>query len=194
MVIYFIRHPETIWNEKGLFQGIKESSLSHLGYLTTRDFVEKSKKNKIDSIYYADNNRCKYLADELLKIHTEAKAKKDVRLNERSFGEYEGFSEKDSAKVSSFNPEDFMKKFIWKPLGGESLKGIVPRVKGFLIDIKKVEKKGNVVFVITSGGVIRVALTILGMKTLKEAMIYKAKNLEIVEVNLLYTRFKFSLN
>ena len=184
MKIYFIRHPETLWNKKGLFQGIKESGLSQAGYFTTGNFIEESKKIKINSIYYADNNRCKYLVDKLLKIHTESNAKRDIRLNERSFGEYEGFPEKDIAKVTFFNPEDFMKKFIWKPPGGESLKDVLPRVKDFLSDIKKVEKRSNVVFVITSGGVIRVASIILGLKTLREAMVYKTKKLEIVEVNM----------
>ena len=184
MKIYFIRHPETLWNKKGLFQGIKESGFSQSGYLTTRDFVEKSKKIEINSIYYAANKRCKYLADELLKVHTEIKTKKDVRLNERSFGEYEGFPEKDVAKGTFFDSKNFMNKFVWRPPGGESLKDILPRVKNFLSDVKKVEEKSRVVFVVTSGGVIRVAMIILGLKSLKEAIVYKAKNLEIIKVDL----------
>lgn len=185
MKIHFIRHPETLWNRKGLFQGIKEGGPSQLGRLATRNFVEKSKKDKIDLIYYAANKRCKYLADELLKVHKEIRAKKeDARLNERSFGEYEGFPESNVAKVTPYDSKDFKRKFVWRPPGGESLEDILPRVKKFLSDIKKVDKNSKVIYVITSGGVIRVAMILLGLKTLREAMMHKAKNLEAIKANL----------
>ena len=177
MKVILVRHPQTIWNEKGLFQGSGESKISAMGKFKTREFAAQTKRIRISSIYYADNKRCKYLTRELVRYHPEAKILKDNRLNERSFGILEGLSEKDYASKTNFDHKDYVGQYKWNPKGGESLEKVSLRVKSFLKDLEKSES-GGTAFIITSGGVIRTSLYILGLMTLKEAMALKIKNLE----------------
>ena len=180
MKVTFVRHPQTTWNEQRLFQGEQEGDISESGKLDTIEFVKKTRDNKIDIIYCADNKRCKYLANKLIESHPNAKIIIDSRINERSFGIYEGTSEVDMSKTTNFETNDFDKRFKWKPTGGESLEDVSVRVNNFLIDLKK-EQKTKTAFVVTSGGVIKTVSYILGIKTLKEAMMLKMKNLEMLQ-------------
>lgn len=183
MKVTFVRHPQTTWNEQRLFQGKQEGDISELGKLDTIEFVKKTLDSKIDIIYCADNRRCKYLANKLIESHPKTKIIIDTRINERSFGIYEGTSEIDMAKTTNFEANDFDKCFKWKPTGGESLEDVSVRVKDFLENLKK-EQKAKTAFVVTSGGVIKTVSYILGIKTLKEAMMLKIQNLEMVKYML----------
>ncbi|MEW6680915.1 MAG: histidine phosphatase family protein [bacterium] len=183
MKIFLIRHPQTTWNERGLFQGSKEGRISETGKVDAKRFAFNSKGVKIDTIYCANNKRCGYLARILLRFHPTVEIKTDFRLNERSFGDLEGLPEKDFAVNTNFNPEDFIQRYKWKPEGGKSLKQVLPRVKSFLSDLAVNEKGKKIIFVITSGGIIRLILYTLRLKDLKSAMSFKAKSLEILEIS-----------
>lgn len=183
MKIILVRHPQTTWNEKGLFQGSKEGKVSRIGKLETKTFVSSTKNIQIDVIYCAQNKRCNYLARRLLELHPTTKIRKDFRLNERSFGFLEGTPEKKAAINNNFDPENYIEKYRWTPKGGESLKKVFPRIESFLSDVITVGKDGDIIFVITSGGVARLIMYALGLKNLKEAMLFKAKNLEMVEIS-----------
>lgn len=181
--LILVRHPETVWNEKKLFQGSQEGLVSEQGKRETQKFVLHTKDIKIASIYYANNERCKYLAEKISKLHPESKIIKDTRLNERSFGKLEGTSEILAASKTGFNPDNYLKKFEWRPDGGESLEDILPKVRDFIAMIKaKAENK--VIFVVTSGGIMKLILYLLGIHDLKGAMSYKAKNLEMLDLSL----------
>lgn len=184
MKVYFIRHPETTWNVKRLFQGSKEGEISKAGKLATIEFVEKIKNINIDVIYSANNKRSTYLANMIAKYNTDIEVVKDIRINERSFGLLEGESVSERAKDPGYKIFDENKRFNWEPPQGESLKKVSVRVKSFLDYIKTKHDKNETIFVVTSGGVIKVALYILKIKTLKEAMECKIKNLELFESNI----------
>lgn len=184
MKLYFIRHPETSWNKKHLFQGTKEGVVTKKGKQETAEFVKRIKYMNIDYVYCADNKRCEYLANELAKVFPKLVLKKDIRINERSFGEYEGTSESKIAEETDFDPNNFEARFKWKVKVGESLKNLSVRVKDFLNEVKATNEEHDNIFVITSGGVMRVVLYILSIKTLSEALQTKLKNLEMLEINI----------
>lgn len=177
----FVRHPQTSWNENGLLQGVKEGKISRQGQVETKRFVKKTRDLEISSIYYAANKRCEYFAEQLVKIHPDTKLKRDSRINERSFGIYEGKSEKEIGEATGFVREDYRARFKWRPAKGESLEDISFRIKEFLRDLKRKEKDSKTVFVVTSGGVMRVILFVLGIKTLEEVIGLKIRNLEKLE-------------
>lgn len=183
MKVTFIRHPQTTWNEQRLFQGTQEGYISESGKLATAEFVKNTQGNKIDIIYCADNKRCKYLANKLLKFHPDTKIIINSEIKERSFGIYEGTSEVELEKVTNFKVDDFEERFTWKPTGGESLKDVSVRARKFIENLKKEEKNKNI-FVITSGGIIRTISYVLGIKTLKEAMEFKIKNLGVLTTRI----------
>lgn len=184
MKLYFVRHPQTLWNKKRLFQGSKEGVVSEEGKKETIEFVKKVKNLNIDVIYYADNKRCKYLADELAKMFPKVVMKSDARINERSFGDLEGTSELEFANNSSFVFQDMEAKYKWRPKNGESLEDVSIRVKEFLDDIIANSKHSQTKFIITSGGVMKVVLHLLLVKNLDEAMQKKYKNLEVLEITI----------
>lgn len=182
MKIYFVRHPQTLWNAKRLFQGSKEGGVTKNGKKEATEFAQKIKDLNVDGIYYADNKRCQYLADELIKVFPKAIFKKDVRINERSFGDLEGTSELEFANNSNFIFQDMESKYRWRPKNGESLEDVSIRVKEFLDDMKVKKVDNNSKFVITSGGIMKVVSYLSSVKTLDEAMQTKYKNLEVLEI------------
>lgn len=183
MKVTFIRHPQTTWNEQRLFQGTQEGNISESGKLATLEFVKDNQNEKIDIIYCADNKRCKYLANKLIEAHPNTEIIIKPEINERSFGIYEGTSEINMAKTNNFEVDDFNERFKWKPTGGESLEDVSIRVRVFLDSLKN-EPKAKTAFVVTSGGVIKTASYILGIKTLKDAMTFKMQNLEMMSVEI----------
>ena len=178
-----IRHPETTWNKRRLFQGSCEGKITQHGILETQKIVLLTKDKIIDAIYYAGNKRCKYLAQQIANLHPECVTIKDSRLNERSFGKLEGTSEILEASESDFDPSNYLRKFSWRPEGGESLKDVLPKVKEF-INVLKIKNVDNTIYVITSGGVMKLILYLSKANSLKEAMSYKAKNLEVLNIVL----------
>lgn len=182
MKLYFVRHPQTLWNVKRLFQGIKEGGVSEEGKIETLKFIKNLNVKKIDVIYCGNNNRCKYLAKKIFNNFPNSSIIIDSRLNERSFGDLEGTSELEFSNNSDFVFPNMEAKYKWRPKNGESLEDVSTRVKDFLSEIK-IRNIGKSIFIITSGGVMKVITYLLSIKTLKEAMEIKYKNLEILEVD-----------
>lgn len=184
MLIYLIRHPQTEWNKKGFLQGSKEGPISKEGKESTKTFLEEIKPVSVNVIYYAPNERCKYLSKKLSRLYPKATLISDERLYERSFGIYEGVSADKVAMETGFNPKDYKTRFSWKPEGGESLKEVSVRVAEFLKDLKEKHGKDDKIFVVTSGRAIKTAMYILGLKTLKESIFKDIKNLQVVKATL----------
>lgn len=184
MKLYFVRHPQTSWNKKHLFQGSKEGSVTKQGKQKTAKFLERIQGMNLDKLYYADNKRCEFLAKEVAKLFPKILIKRDARINERSFGEYEGKPESTIAQMTNFDPNNFEARYVWKARDGESYKDISNRLKDFLGDVKSTNKEDSNVFIITSGGVMKVVLYILALKTLSEALQTKYKNLDILETTI----------
>lgn len=184
MKLYFVRHPQTSWNKKRLFQGSKEGRVTKRGRQETARFIESVKNIKIDYLYYADNTRCEYLAKELMNVFPKLVMKKDTRINERSFGEYEGKPESRIAKITNFDPNNFEARYEWKGKDGESYKDISVHVKDFLKEVKAVHRDNNNIIIVTSGGVMKVVLYILSLKILSEALQTKYKNLDMLVIDI----------
>lgn len=182
MTIYFIRHPETTWNKKRLFQGTKEGSVTLEGKSETSKFINNLDIEGIDKIYSANNQRCLYLVKELFNKFPKSSLIKDSRLNERSFGDLEGTSELEFARNTDFVFTNMEYKYKWRPQNGESLEDISVRVKEFLDEIKVSTGENETVVIITSGGVMKVVTNLLLIKSLEEAMQTKYKNLEILKI------------
>ena len=50
MILYFVRHGQTVWNKNKIFQGIKDSPLTELGKNQTKKLKEKL--NSIDFTHF----------------------------------------------------------------------------------------------------------------------------------------------
>jgi len=97
--IYVFRHGRTKYNQKGIFTGWKDPSLTWRGRFDARRLAKKLKDKKFEVAFYSGLKRSKESLDIVLKFHPECKkVLKDKRIIERSYGILEGTGHKDFIK------------------------------------------------------------------------------------------------
>lgn len=184
--LYFIRHPQTVWNVEDKLQGTLDSPVTEHGKETSKSFVRSFlPKEQIDVIFYAFNGRTEYLANLLFKKFSKkypVDIIQDEHLNERSFGQFEGWTVPEMEKVHKYNPKKLEDRFTYKVPGIESYEETLPRVKEFLENFKKSEYQNAIC--VTSGAIIRLALLANEQVTVREMFSFKAPNLGVYTVNL----------
>lgn len=87
--IYLLRHAQSEFNEKGIFQGRLDSDLTPLGYVQSRLSAQELIKENIQVIYSSPQRRAYKTAltiGDMLGLDVIV----DDRLKEMSFGDYEG--------------------------------------------------------------------------------------------------------
>ncbi len=147
-----IRHGETEWNSKGIWQGQLDSPLTEKGVSQANAVGQRLKDFlPIESIYSSDLGRClrcAQLAADLLGLEVRT----DLRLRERSFGVIEGM-EKKVSQVKFPGVWDRLNKRDenFAPEGGESLKEKQMRFDEIYNELAE-ENKGRTVVVFTHGG------------------------------------------
>lgn len=87
--LYLLRHAQSEYNEKGIFQGRLDSDLTPLGFVQARLSAQELLNKNIEVIYSSPQRRAYktalVIADVLsLDVHV------DERIREMSFGDYEG--------------------------------------------------------------------------------------------------------
>ncbi|RMH80635.1 MAG: histidine phosphatase family protein [Acidobacteria bacterium] len=87
--LYLLRHAQSEYNEKGIFQGRLDSDLTPLGFVQARLSAQELQNKGIEVIYSSPQRRAYktalVIADVLgLDVHV------DERIREMSFGDYEG--------------------------------------------------------------------------------------------------------
>ncbi|MCE5300934.1 MAG: histidine phosphatase family protein, partial [Spirochaetia bacterium] len=91
MHIYLIRHGETDWNTKLLFQGHSNTSLNKNGIRQAVCMGKELKDVRIDALISSDLNRAKETALEIRKLSNfRYKISVDRDLRERDYGNLEG--------------------------------------------------------------------------------------------------------
>nr|WP_255666836.1 alpha-ribazole phosphatase [Halanaerobium polyolivorans] len=156
--LLLIRHGETEWNKKLIFQGQSDIELNERGRKNSKKNAEFLKMLSYDHIYCSDLKRAKktarFIAREMGKEIIEAK-----EIRELNFGEWEGLGFKE---IENKYPEEFK---AWKedplknhPPGGEEVSKFNHRVNKFFNNIIK-KHKGEKIIVVTHGGVIKTYLT-----------------------------------
>ena len=92
---YLVRHGETEWNQKGIYQGWTDIPLSKEGELQTKCLGKRFENTalKLDAVYCSPLQR----AIQTAKAMADAKGLPvitDVHFKEINFGEWEGYTEK----------------------------------------------------------------------------------------------------
>lgn len=178
-----IRHGETEWNVKGVWQGQKNSPLTERGLQQADAVGLRLSKLQIDKIYSSDLGRCLRTA---LPAATALGKEviQDERLRERAFGVLEGLTKEESESkypgvwegVSRKDPD-------YKPEGGESLREKQFRFEEVFRDIAA-QNSGKTVVVFTHGGGVDAILRKTIGLTLSQARPYTLWNcsLNVFEV------------
>lgn len=165
MKLTVIRHAESIYNEKGLFQGQVDCELSERGIEETK---QKSKEfpTDFDICFCSPLKRTRQTAEILVPY---SDIIYDKRIMERKMGEWENTPVSDEKRYLLNNNE--------VPSSIETLKELDKRVIEFLDMVKKNYHKQNVL-VITHGGIIHSIHRVLGLKS------KDANNLEMIAIEI----------
>ena len=137
MKIYTVRHGQTEWNKKGLYQGKTDVPLNEDGKKQAMLVKEKLKDKKIDLIISSPLKRAKETAA-LFLGERKVPVIEDARIQEISFGVYEGLTcGKDNYSIPDPEFHSFFEhpERYQTPPGGESLEELGARTKAFMEDI-----------------------------------------------------------
>ncbi|TDO92184.1 alpha-ribazole phosphatase/probable phosphoglycerate mutase [Halanaerobium saccharolyticum] len=162
--LYLLRHGETDWNQKSIFQGQTDVDLNKKGRDQARKTAELFQEIEIDQIYSSDLKRAKNTA-RLIVHDKNLEIRENKQLREVSFGDWEGLS---FAEIKKQYPDQVVS---WQqdpihnsPPAGEKLLNFKLRIEDFFKKIIS-RHQGDKILVVTHGGVIKVYLTaILSIK------------------------------
>ena len=153
MNIYLLRHGQTDENKNKSYYGKLDSDLNEIGKAQAEAAGELLKDINFDTIYISERKRTRKTA-ELALGKDNLNFIKDGRINEISFGEFEG---KDYKEIQKNYPEEYeLWNNKWKeftPPGGESYIQFYDRIKVFMDEL--IRENHENVLIVTHGGVIR---------------------------------------
>lgn len=134
MTLYVLRHGQTPWNKLKKLQGRMDIPLNENGLELAAKTGEAMLEVPIDLVISSPLKRARQTA-ELITVGRNIPMIIDERIEEISFGDYEGESVLDDE--SEVIPADFLHKFYNKPLKcnrpphGESFQDVIERTKDF---------------------------------------------------------------
>jgi phosphoserine phosphatase len=125
--VLLIRHPESDWNQRGIYQGQKDIPLSPLGQFQAQLVAARLRGERLRGIVCSPLQRARSLAHAIARHHA-LHPTPDHRLTEISHGEWEGLSRDE---VQSRFPRQY-RTWIEEPHavsfpGGESLHDVHER-------------------------------------------------------------------
>jgi alpha-ribazole phosphatase len=159
--LHLVRHGETDWNARQLFQGQKNISLNELGRAQAERIGNRLQNVPLAVIYTSGLKRAQETAQRITEYH-ELKVISDPRLNEISFGDWEGM---DYQTIEDRFP-DLLDRWFQKPLntsapGGESLLELSHRVRKSLQEIIPAPAEGDILLVAHGGPLQSLICTLL---------------------------------
>lgn len=176
--LILVRHGESLWNEKGLWTGLTDISLSQKGIEEAKKAGEKLKNFPIDVAYTSPLKRAKETLNEIKNVLglSNLQIFENQALNERNYGVFTGRNKWQIEK--EVGQEQFQKiRRGWDvPIqNGESLKDVYNRVVPYYEqEILPKLKSGKNVLVVAHGNSLRALV-----KYLENLSDEDVKNLEI---------------
>jgi probable phosphoglycerate mutase len=125
--VLLIRHPESAWNRKGIYQGQMDIPLSPLGRVQAERVAARLAREHLAGVVCSPLRRARTLAQAIARYHHQA-PRSDDRLTEISHGAWEGLSR---AEVERQFPQQY-RAWLERPHevtfpGGESLHDVHER-------------------------------------------------------------------
>jgi broad specificity phosphatase PhoE len=167
MYIYLVRHGETDWNTKLLFQGHTDIKLNKNGIKQAKCIAKAFMGQKLDAIISSDLTRAVQTAAEISKkIPLKCAIIKEKGFRERNYGNLEGTT------YNRYHRQD-------KSFTGEKDKEFFARVNSTFDRVVK-EHRDEDIAIVAHGGVVRQIIAyILGLKNYKKLRVYNASISEI---------------
>ena len=186
--ILLIRHGQSEWNKLNLFTGFKNIELSEQGI----DEANKAGQNfkniniKFDIVFTSELKRAQDTAKIILKnldqwdhLYGEGKIIRDIKLNERDYGDLTGLNKKETAdKFGEEQVHKWRRGYSDQPPNGESLEDVVRRVKIYFeesINPAIQSADNNNILIAAHGNSLRALLIVMN--------IYDSSNINSVELS-----------
>lgn len=159
MKLILVRHGETDWVRMGRYQGSTDIPLNKRGLRQARAVARVVKKERVIAVYSSELTRARETA-KLIGTVCRKRVVVDGRLNEVSFGRWEGEShERIGIRFPKASRDWYRARWSSQPPGGESIRSLEKRVTQFLNGLtKKFSKRKGTCVVVTHGGPIRMFL------------------------------------
>jgi broad specificity phosphatase PhoE len=156
--LFFIRHGQSLSNNKNIINGWTDCDLSKIGVEQVKNSLESIKKIEINNIYTSDLKRA-------IKT-SEIISRGDININKLF-----GLRERNWGQLES-KPKELLKDLNIHPIGGESIEEYENRVKLTLLDIKINEKT----LIVAHKGTFRIICDILNIE------FFEIGNSELIEL------------
>ena len=159
MRLYIVRHGETDWNKKKLVQGRKDIPLNEYGRHLARETSYGMRQYQIDLAYTSPLRRAKETAEILLDGRN-ISLYEDQRIQEISFGSYEGMSCVDKTKEENLAFQKFFQdtgNYI-PPEDAESVEQLYERTGEFLKSLEESKKLKDKNLLISTHGAAMTAM------------------------------------
>ena len=158
MKVYVMRHGTTVWNEKGITQGISNNRLSLSGKKLAQNCALKFKDVHFDVIFASPLMRTMQTANLMNRYHS-VKITKDKRLIEIDQGIFTGKSKNDLTEE-----EKKLKFERSKECGMESYESVNQRVREFVKELNANKNYDNVLIVTHNVTASLIACALQGVK------------------------------
>jgi broad specificity phosphatase PhoE len=157
MLIFLVRHAESVWNRQKKLQGQKDPALSPYGREEAKRLARRFKGLKFAAAYSSPLKRA-YETAEIIR-GKRAKIVREEGLKEIGLGSWEGRTVSQIRKTYG----DAFRQWALRPSrvtvpNGEDFKDFVARVRSTLRSIERKHREGNVL-VVCHGGVISTYVT-----------------------------------
>ena len=160
MKLIFIRHGETLWNREFRMQGISDVALSDVGVHQSKSLANRF-RGDIDKIFTSPLGRAASFAAPLAAKY-QLQPEIIPELREMSFGRWEGLRYQDMDKAMKKNFEAWcLDPVNVRPPDGEAAADMGARVRVAVEKITASLGAEDTAAVVTHGGLIRVAVTVL---------------------------------
>ena len=146
--LVLVRHGQSEWNQKNLFTGWKNPSLTLKGKKEAEKTGEnlKGKNIAFDIHYTSELKRAQLTGEIILSILKQESIKtiKNIALNERNYGDLSGLNKDDARKKwGEKQVHTWRRSFDEPPPGGESLKDTAERVIPYFKNVIKPNLENN---------------------------------------------------
>lgn len=134
MKIFFLRHAESLGNEKRIADSVMDTELSERGIIDAKKLVSVLSQNSYDIFIVSPLKRTLQTLGPFLITFGNPKIIKDPLTIERDLGEFTGSPMGTFTKYCQDNSFDMVS---FRPPEGESIADVYERAKEFLLKIKK---------------------------------------------------------
>ncbi|WP_163470284.1 histidine phosphatase family protein [Fusobacterium sp. IOR10] len=154
MILYFVRHGQTVWNKNKIFQGIKDSPLTELGKNQTKKLKEKLNSIDFTHFYSSPLGRAKETLAILTEDRINPKIETIENFSEINMGDMEGvprdYFEK-AHPVQFYNLWKDGKNYDPKDFNGESFENVYNRAKTGLLALTKKHSPNDKLLIVSHG-------------------------------------------